>query len=324
MSVQDDIPHVGLPGDRGEDGAVFRVKDVVRPLDSEASAGAGAALLGFASDEGVRRNFGRVGAARGPEVIRSFLGRLPVHRPVVLYDAGDVACRDGDLTAAQERLAGKAASLLDQGLRPVILGGGHEIAFGSFLGLADHLGERFAATRVLVINLDAHFDLRQASAPNSGTPFRQIAELCEARGGAFNYLCIGISELSNTTALFERADRLGVEYWLDEQIRKTDPATLRRALANRLEAVDRVYLTIDLDTLPASVAPGVSAPAACGISLEAVEDVIDEVLASGKLALADIAEFNPDLDRDDHTARVAARLAYRLAFGSGQRLSAPL
>jgi formiminoglutamase len=303
----------GLPSDQGEVGPIFRVKDVIRPLTSDVRGGS--ALIGFASDEGVRRNFGRVGAAQGPSAIRRVLERLPVHHPVEIFEAGDVACTDGDLSAAQERLADAVATLLDRDMRPVILGGGHEVAYGSFLGLAKHLSGRLATTRILVINLDAHFDLRLAPAPNSGTPFRQIAEFCSAHGTAFDYLCFGISELSNTTALFERARQLGVEYRLDEEMRQSESLDLRAGLAQKLNAADKVYLSIDLDVLPASVAPGVSAPAASGVALEIIEDLIKDVVSSGKLALADIAEFNPLLDRDDQTARVAARLAYRLLLG---------
>lgn len=303
----------GLQSDQGEVGPVHRVKDVLRPLDPATQGGS--AIIGFASDEGVRRNFGRVGAAGGPAAIRSMLARLPVHRPVNLYEAGDVACTDGDLEAAQDRLAARIAMLLDGGTRPVVLGGGHEIAYGSFLGLARHLGDRLASTNVLVVNFDAHFDLRQAPRPNSGTPFRQIAELCSARGAAFHYLCFGISELANTSALFERAGSLGVEYRLDEELRVSDLEGLRGALRQRLASVDKVYLSIDLDVLPESVAPGVSAPAARGIALEIVESLVDEILLSEKLALADIAELNPPLDPSGQTARIAARLAYRLAVG---------
>ncbi|MXQ13128.1 formimidoylglutamase [Microvirga makkahensis] len=307
----------GLPGDQGEVGPVFRVKDVIRPLASNIRGGS--VLIGFASDEGVRRNFGRVGASQGPSAIRRALERLPVHHPVEIVEAGDIACTDGDLSGAQERLADAVATLLDRDMRPVILGGGHEVAYGSFLGLAKHLSGRLATTNILVVNLDAHFDLRLAPVPNSGTPFRQIAEFCSAHGTAFNYLCLGISELSNTTALFERARQLGVEYRLDEEMRPTDSAELRARLAQKLMAADTVYLSIDLDVLPASVAPGVSAPAASGVALEIIEDLVDDVISSGKLALSDIAELNPVLDRDDQTARVAARLAYRLLLGRGRK-----
>jgi formiminoglutamase len=313
MLKEPEARKVGLSSDWGEDGPVFRIKDVLRPLNEEARGAS--AILGFASDEGVRRNFGRVGAAQGPAAIRRMLERLPVHHPIKIYEAGDVTCPDGDLAGAQERLAEAIAMLLDRDLRPVILGGGHEVAYGSFLGLAKHLGNQLATNKILVINLDAHFDLRLAPVPNSGTPFRQIAEFCSAHGAPFNYLCFGISELSNTTALFDRARQFGVEYWRDEEMRQCDSAELRAILTEKLLAVDKVYLSIDLDVLPAATAPGVSAPAARGVALEVIEDLVAEVISSGKLAVADIAELNPSLDRDDQTARVAARLAYRLILG---------
>ena len=240
--------------------------------------------------------------------------RLPVHREASLYDAGDVECSDGDLEAAQARLADRIAGLLGRNVRPIVLGGGHEIAYGSFLGLATHLGDRLASTNVLVVNFDAHFDLRLAPRSNSGTPFRQIADLCAARGAAFRYLCFGISELGNTTALFNRAHALGVVFRRDEEMRSANFASLQDTLGRSLASAEKVYLSIDLDVLQAAVAPGVSAPAARGITLEILEDLVDSVLSSGKLALADIAELNPTLDRDNQTARVAARLAYRLAL----------
>jgi len=313
LNDRNGIERPGLPGDQGEDGSVLRIKDILRPWDSAAQGGS--AILGFASDEGVRRNHGRTGAAGGPAAIRNMLKRLPVHRQISLYEAGDVACTDGDLEGAQDRLAEQIAMLLGRDVRPVVLGGGHEIAYGSFLGLTKHLGDRLASTNVLVVNCDAHFDLRRAPRPNSGTPFRQIAELCAARGAAFQYLCFGISELANTSALFERAEALGVKYRLDEEMRASAVEGLRAMLRKRMASVDKIYLSIDLDVLPAGMAPGVSAPAARGVALDVIEDLVDEILSSGKLALADIAELNPLLDRDDQTARIAARLAYRLAVG---------
>ena len=84
-------------------------------------------------------------------------------------------------------------------------------------------------------------------------------------------------------------------------------------LQNFLAGVDCAYLSICLDVLPASVAPGVSAPAACGVALDVIETLIREVKQSGKLAVADVAELNPDFDQDNRTARVAARLVHHIA-----------
>ncbi len=283
----------------------------------------GLALLGFASDEGVRRNHGRVGAANGPSAIRKALANLGWHRSGPAYDAGDVVCADGDLEAAQARLGGNVCTLLDAGHLPIVLGGGHEVAFGSWQGLAGHLGgDRFeqqaprkAAPRIGIINFDAHFDLRDpAQVTSSGTPFAQIAEQCAARGWPFAYACIGISRASNTRALFQRAAELGVLVREDHEIRESRLPGLVTELQAFIAGCDAVYLTIDIDVLPACEAPGVSAPAARGVALSLLEPLLEFVRDSGKLRLADLAELNPEHDIDNRTARVAARLIHLLSL----------
>lgn len=278
----------------------------------------GVALTGFACDAGVQRNHGRPGARKGPQAIRTLLGSLPVHECRVLYDTGDISPQPSDahdgLEQAQDELSEHLAGLLNQGLLPITLGGGHEIALGSFEGLARHLAKQpGSAPRIGIVNLDAHFDLRQADQASSGTPFRQIAENCQQRGWAFNYCCLGVSRFSNTQALFDRAIALGVTWLLDEQLSLTSRDTVLSTLDAFLQKVDHVYFTICLDVLPAYVAPGVSAPAARGVPLEIVELLADHVITSGKMRLADIAELNPDFDIDQRSARVAARLVARLA-----------
>ncbi len=75
-----------------------------------------------------------------------------------------------------------------------------------------------------------------------------------------------------------------------------------------INSIDIVYLTIDMDCLPASVVPGVSAPAAYGIDLAFVERAVKLIMASGKVKMADIAEINPTYDVDNRSCKVAARL----------------
>nr|WP_238552029.1 formimidoylglutamase [Herminiimonas sp. CN] len=291
-------------------GDTRRLHQVVQPFD-EASEG-GAALIGFACDEGVRRNHGRVGAAQGPDAIRRMLANLPAHGIGRLFDAGNIACTDGALEQAQLRLAGQVQQALVQQAFPVVLGGGHEVAYGTFIGIARHLGPALRSGRLLIVNFDAHFDLRQADQASSGTPFRQIAQWCEQAGVAFHYLCYGISRLGNTPALFARARELGVHFSLDSEIAFGNLADFGQELQQQLAAASHVYLTIDLDVLPAEKAPGVSAPAAYGVPLEKVEYLVRLAKDSGKLIAADIAECNPSFDRDGLTAKVAARLAHTL------------
>src|SRR6476661_6994598 len=90
------------------------------------SGPAPAVILGFGSDEGVRRNKGRIGAAAAPGAIRTALGPLAFHLDRAVHDAGDVTVRDESLEAGQARAGLAISRLLDAGQLPVVLGGGHE------------------------------------------------------------------------------------------------------------------------------------------------------------------------------------------------------
>lgn len=121
-----------------------------------------------------------------------------------------------------------------------------------------------------------------------------------------------MAETANTQALFARADELGVWYVKDEAMSERALPTLLSGLDTFIADCDHLYLTIDLDVLPAAVMPGVSAPAARGVELAVIEPLIAHIRASGKLRLADLAEYNPTLDQDNRSARVAARLVHLL------------
>ncbi|TNI87702.1 formimidoylglutamase [Aeromonas allosaccharophila] len=282
----------------------------VQPWAAGAKEVAGVVLLGFACDEGVRRNKGRIGAAGAPLAVRKLLANTAWHLTRPVYDGGDVSCPDGDLDAAHGHLAERVAAALDLGHFPLVLGGGHEVAFGSWSGLNRHLG---GSGKIGIINFDAHFDLRmKLEQASSGTPFFQIAEQCAAEGSPFHYACLGVAETANTQALFARAEALGVWHVLDEAMTQTELPTLQSGLDAFIARCDHLYLTIDLDVLPAAVMPGVSAPAARGVELAVIEPLIAHIRASGKLRLADLAEYNPTLDQDNRSARVAARLVHLL------------
>jgi formiminoglutamase len=295
-----------------ETGDARRWHHVMRPFD--ASVDGGAVLIGFPCDEGVARNGGRTGAAAGPAGLRAALANLPYLDERPLSDAGDVCDPTDSLEAAQAKLGEAVAGALKQGALPVALGGGHEIAWGSFQGIAAAQSQDL---KLLIVNLDAHFDLREAKLANSGTPFRQIHDWCVAHGRSFDYRVFGISRYANTRALFDRAQAFGVRYWLDEALQTESAlAAAEAALSAEFANFDAVYLTVCLDVLAAAVAPGVSAPGVLGVPLAHVERLIDLVATSGKLIAADIAEFNPQYDRDGMTARVAARLVARIVRGA--------
>lgn len=309
--------------DRESGGRALRWHQVVSPLPGGGET-PGVALLGICCDEGVRRNLGRPGASRGPEAIRRVLAGQAWHPCHPLYDAGDLLPEGGNLEMLQQEQAALVVELLKRGHFPLLLGGGHEIAYGSYLGLVNTL-EVKSASDVGIINFDAHFDLRADLAASSGTPFRQMAEDCQASSRDFNYFCIGVSETANTKALFDRAEALGVQYLMDEDLTPWSMAAAEQRLSDFIDRCSCLYLSIDLDVLPAAVAPGVSAPAARGLPLELLERLLVRIRKSAddKLKLAEIAECNPDYDIDGRTAKVAARLCHLLTREIPARINQP-
>ena len=295
--------------DDGPGASHLRWHHAVRPFTPDSAPGA--VVIGFASEEGVLRNGGRPGQVQGPDALRTALGGLALPAPRDLYDAGTIQVVDGMLEAAQERLGSAVSAAIDAGHLPVVFGGGHEVAYGTYRGVADSQ-RRTRQQRLGVLNLDAHFDLRIAERPSSGTPFRQALLRERDRGMPMSYDVLGISQPSNTSALFDTAAEFGVRHLLDEHCGPTHRAAVDEFLDAVFEDVDLLYLTIDLDVLPAAVAPGVSAPAAFGVPLETIQHVCDRVAASGLLVAVDVAELNPVFDVDGRTARTAARLVHRI------------
>ena len=101
-------------------------------------------------------------------------------------------------------------------------------------------------------------------------------------------------------ALLDTSDRFDPDRFLPERVAAFVEEFLDRA--------DVVHLSVDLDVLPAAVAPGVSAPAGFGVPLHVVHAVCRQVADSGRAALLDVVELNPRFDADGRTARTAARL----------------
>lgn len=277
----------------------------------------GIAFLGFASDEGVRRNKGRTGAAEGPAVLRKACSNFPVHfdSELVLADVGDVVCKDGLLEDAQQALADTVLTIRKAGYLPVLLGGGHEITYGHANGIYQHLRLRKRGEKLGLLNFDAHFDLRMKGeeGSTSGTGFWQLAQDCKLEGTPYHYLALGIQTNSNTQQLFRIAGDLDAQYVDADAFHLQDKALLHAAIGQFLRDVDHVYLTIDLDVFSAAFAPGVSATAYNGIRPDGLFlECYRNILQSGKLAGIDIAELNPSLDVDNRTAKLGASLLFEM------------
>lgn len=292
--------------DSAEASNAKRIFQTIRQQAQFAPASSGIALLGFACDEGVKRNHGRPGAAQAPDALRKALANMASHQGHErLADLGTIEVEGDGLEAAQQALSDAVTACQRAGMHTLVFGGGHETAWAHGRGVLD----AFPHERVAVINLDAHLDLRKAERATSGTPFRQLAHYCAEQSRAFQYACFGVSRAANTQALWDEAERLNVTLVEDLHFRRDALSALEEVLAG----ADSVYLTIDLDVLPAGEMPAVSAPAALGIPALDLLPVIERICRSGKLRAADLVEFNPHYDRDGQGAKLAARLAWQIA-----------
>jgi len=283
-----------------------RIFQTIQQGEAFSPAPSGIGLIGFECDEGVKRNHGRPGAVQAPDTLRRALANMASHHGHErLVDMGSIYLEGTDLEAAQRALSDAVVECQQSGMRTLVFGGGHETAWAHGHGVLD----AFPDARVAIINLDAHLDLRKADQATSGTPFRQLANYCDERGREFQYACFGVSRAANTLALWDEAERLNVTLVEDLHFRRDALSILEKVL----EQADRVYLTIDLDVLPAGEMPAVSAPAALGIPALDLMPVIERICRSGKLQAADLVEFNPQYDRDGQGAKLAARLAWQIA-----------
>lgn len=292
--------------DSAEASNAKRIFQTIQQQAQFAPASSGIALLGFACDEGVKRNHGRPGAAQAPDVLRKALANMASHQGhEQLADLGTIEVEGDGLEAAQRALSDAVTACQRSGMHTLVFGGGHETAWAHGRGVMD----AFPHERVAIINLDAHLDLRKAECATSGTPFRQLAHYCAEQSRAFQYACFGVSRAANTQALWNEAERLNVTLVEDLHFRRDALSALEEVLAG----ADSVYLTIDLDVLPAGEMPAVSAPAALGIPALDLLSVIERICRSGKLRAADLVEFNPHYDQDGQGAKLAARLAWQIA-----------
>lgn len=260
-------------------------------------------LIGFLEDRGTKRNLGRTGAARGPNAIREQLGKLVPPSAVLsgkarVVDLGDIVSTD-TLLSAQERLGEVVDTVLKAGAFPIILGGGHETSYGHFLGV------KRAKRGDSVFNIDAHLDLRPLvdGEGHSGSQFRQMFE--DKERPLKNYAVYGVQRAVNAETYFKYAESKGSALaFLGEPFEEFFKSFIKQSSGG-------FFISLDLDVVRQSDAPGVSSPCAIGLSADELIKIANAVGKSAACSL-DVVECNPDFDRDGQTARLAARFIYEV------------
>jgi arginase family enzyme len=259
-------------------------------------------LIGLPDDMGVRLNGGRPGAAEGPRAFRQALSRYGVARPgppegldwPTLFDAGDVKPA-GDIHRTHARVTEAVAALLDAGLLPVGIGGGHDLTFPFVQAVAKR------HSPMVGVYFDAHLDVR--AEVGSGMSFRALIEQC------------GISEL-HAHGLDPSANSIDHARWFTthgghvDQFGPSDP----------WPGGDRsLFVSLDLDVVDQAFAPGVSAMNPCGWSPHESSAWARAAGRQPRVRCFDIMELCPPHDEGGRTARLAAHLFLSFLRGLAER-----
>ncbi len=269
------------------------------------------------------------GSADGPEALRrrGFPQRLANAGIVAQWDAtlhplefppedASMALRLRANAAFAQRLADHVAAL-DSALFPLVIGGDHAVAVGTWRGVA-----RRARGAPGLIWIDAHLDSHTDQTTHSGNihgmPLAALlgegdAALAGIGGPRLDpaRVCI-IGARAWEEEERARLDRLGVRIFDIDEIQArglptvfADALTIVRAGGGQ----PGFGLSLDLDALDPAALPAVTCPEHSGIAPQALADVLLTLRSCGDFIAMEITEYRPDLDPDGHSARWVAELS---------------
>lgn len=273
-------------------------------------------IVGFPCDEGVRRNGGRIGASLAPDAIRKHFFRLALDQEERggfesllqnTVDIGNLEISGGDLEVAQADLGAAIAGFLKKDTVVVVLGGGHETSYGHFLGYVE------AGTPLEILNWDAHADVRplREGLGHSGSPFRQVlshpSELCRS------YRAVGLQRHSNSASHLAFVREHGGSFLYSDELAENP-------ISQVLDSGEGPLLvSLDMDVVDQSVAPGVSAPAVGGLGQGLILELAVAAGSSSRVKSFDLVEVNPSVDESERTSRLAAVILWKFLSGLVQR-----
>lgn len=223
------------------------------------------------------------------------------------------AARIGELC---RHLADEVALALNEELFPLVIGGDHSVAIGTWSGVA-----RFAGAPIGLLWIDAHLDSHTPETSYSGA-IHGMPLACLLGRGDKRLLNIGLNGVqvsaAHTVVLGPRSyepeelDFLrgqGVRIFESEEIlRRGFAACASEALSIATGAAAGFGVTLDLDVLDPGLAPGVGSPEPNGLGIGEVRTALRRISALPGLRALEIVEYNPDRDRHGITAELISDL----------------
>lgn len=293
----------------------LRAPHVALEADELKASGARYAFLGVPYEEG---NIGKPGSVEGPRDIRfmsheyfPYWFEYQVDLQGEFVDCGDVRIPKVDPETAHSCIYKAVREILKAGLVPVLCGGDHSITIPASKALSDHLGEY---KKIGYLQLGAHLSMAESWAGERNTSANAMARVTELPNvSCENVAHIGIRNSMNPKDWIDLADERGIQYFSMNELLKRGIEDVTREAADRVwDGTDSQYISIDMNVMDASAAPGVTSPEPGG--LEAREMMmINELLGEkGSVGLIDLTELCPVVDVNAITTKLAACAALRL------------
>ncbi len=207
------------------------------------------------------------------------------------------------------QLAHAVRRTLKSGLFPVVLGGDHSIAVGTWNGFSSPLGLLW-----IDAHMDAHTPETTPSGAYHGMPLaallgygaREMAHLIrkEAVLQSQNVALIGVRSFEEGEA--HLLQELNVRIYFMEEIRQRGlKVVLSEAIEHITQHVPSYGISLDLDVFSPEEVPGVGSPEAGGIRPSELISLLSPLHRDHRWIGFEMVEFNPELDIDHKTSRVA-------------------
>ncbi len=271
------------------------------------------AILGIPFDAGTSY---RPGARFGPAAIRQASRQLRTnfhpayntepYKTLQVADAGDVGCTPFDIAQAITQIETAADELFKRAPSIVSLGGDHTIAVPLLRAVNKHIGQPVA-----LVHFDAHLDTWDTyfGAPfTHGTPFRRAAEEGLFLDDASMHVGIRGPLYSREDLVRDR--ELGFKVIHCDELESHGVAHVIERIRKRV-GDHPLYLSIDIDVLDPSHAPGTGTPEIAGMSSRELLNII-RGLQGLNLIAADIVEVAPAYDHAEITSLAAATIAFEM------------
>ncbi|MBY0567043.1 MAG: agmatinase family protein [Hyphomonadaceae bacterium] len=255
-----------------------------------------------------------------PETVRAAMKRMSVYdvetetdlSEVRIFDAGDADIRDVEPAGALAPLVACISPLTKKHALTIVLGGNNAVTRPCVHALDPTL------TRVGVLTLDAHFDLRDTDCGlTNGNPIQALLE--DGLPGA-HIAQIGLLPFANTKKAHNKAKDAGIYVATAAACKAQGLAAIaKNALARLASRCDVIHVDFDIDIVERAHMPGAPGARPGGVSPQEFFDATRLICAHPKVRSVDLTEFDPSLDVAAISALTAARWVCEVLAGFQKR-----